>query len=123
MENLSISEIKKKLENYVKVDNIGSVSIGTHLRYFKLEENEYKFRSGGILDKTTGLPDYIVLTNGSASWSVQINNCIFFSKITQNIIQEEFTKKIEEKNRIIRMKEEKIKGLIYLVKKYKYNKI
>ena len=65
-------KIKEKLENYVEVENIDFVSAQTHVRYFVFDtrgaDPGYKFRLGGLLAmKHT---DYVVLSNGSLTWSV-----------------------------------------------------
>jgi len=66
------------------------VPIGTHLRYFDTKNNQMKFRTGGILTVNTGLPDYIILSSGHVSWSVQTNTSIFFRRITLKQLKEEF---------------------------------
>jgi len=65
-------KIREKLENYVEVENIDFVSAQTHVRYFVFDtrgaDPGYKFRLGGLLAmKHT---DYVVLSNGSLTWSV-----------------------------------------------------
>ena len=64
--------IHQKLENYVEVDNVDLVSLGTHVRYFvfdtRLDEPNYVFRLGGLLAKKD--TPYVVLSNGDLSWSV-----------------------------------------------------
>ena len=51
--NLSPEEIKEKLEEYKKVDDITTVSLNAHLRYFIVNEKtgEKQFRLGGFLNK------------------------------------------------------------------------
>jgi hypothetical protein len=64
------SKIQEKLENYVEVENIDFVSTNTHVRYrvFDTRVASYRFRLGGLLAmKHT---DYVVLSNGSLTWSV-----------------------------------------------------
>jgi len=60
---------------------------------------------GGSLLNNQGLPDYVILSNGSNSWSVQIDGTIFFRKQSLKEIKEEYNKIIseleEEKNNIV----------------------
>lgn len=80
-ESLSRENIKDLLQNYDQVDDIKSIKIGTHLRYFsKNKEGKYNFRLGGELKNNDGLPNYIVLSNKFKSWCVQIQETIFYSK-------------------------------------------
>ena len=95
-ESLTVKEIEQKLENYTKVDNITEVTIGTHLRYFDIRNETPLFRMGGVLHKNSGLPDYVVLSNGSKSWSVQTEKTIFFKKMTVNDIKSMYESKIEQ---------------------------
>ena len=92
-DKLTDEEITDKLRFYKKVDNIKDVPLSTHLRYMLIEDNgENKFRMGGILLRADGLPNYVVLSNGGKSWSVQVKNCIFFQKVSY----EELGKQIDE---------------------------
>jgi len=82
-EKLSNEQIQKLLEDYTKVENINNVPVGTHLRYFSIDENNNKkFRRGGLLHNNKGLPDYVILSNGKQTWSVQVKNTIFYKKMT-----------------------------------------
>ena len=64
--------IEQKLENYIEVENIDMVSIGTHVRYYifdtRLKQPNYVFRLGGLLAKKDTA--YVVFSNGNLSWSV-----------------------------------------------------
>jgi hypothetical protein len=62
---------RKKLKGYQQVDDIDFVGIRTHVRYFvyDIDEEKWKFRTGGILTKKHN--KYVVLSNGRYSWSVQ----------------------------------------------------
>lgn len=104
-DKLTTDEIKQKLEDYKKVTKIEDVPTGTHVRYFIKKDNKMLFRLGGIIISNTGLPEYIVLGNGGKTWSVQIKNTVFFSKISLKDVQKEY----EE---IIFDKDAQIKGLI-----------
>lgn len=60
----------KKLENYERVDDIEDVPMNTHIRYVTLDKNKKQvFRVGGLLKYVE--ERYIMLNNGSFSWSVQ----------------------------------------------------
>jgi len=66
---LSTDEIKKKLKEYSRVDDISKINIGTHLRYFTVESNGNKlFRLGGFLNKVNIKDGYIVLGKKKKNW-------------------------------------------------------
>ena len=96
-EKLSPNEIKQKLEEYKQVENIKSVSLNSHLRYFNFnpKTGQKQFRLGGFLTKIN--EDYVILSNGTLSWSVQINNSVFFQKLTFSELKQELTEKISNK--------------------------
>ncbi len=103
-DKLSKEQVKSLLLDYELVNNIGelfAVPIGTHIRYFENKNGELKFRTGGVLSVNKGLPDYIVLSNGKVSWSVQVKPCIFYRRVTIEQIKQEFNKVILEKNGVI----------------------
>ena len=90
---LSIEEIKEKLKEYTRIDDISKVNIGTHLRYFTIESNGNKlFRLGGFLNKVNLKDGYVVLGNNKITWSVQIKTSIFYKKMNYR----ELKKKIEK---------------------------
>lgn len=64
-------EFKKKLVGYSEVKDIDNVAISTHVRYFIFSniEKKWLFRTGGLLTKKHH--KYVVLSNGTNSWSVQ----------------------------------------------------
>ncbi len=104
-ESLSPNEIKEKLENYKRVDDIDNIALNTHIRYFTNDKKTGKkhFRLGGFLTKLD--KDYIVLSNGKLSWSVQNNTSIYFAKTSsnQNIVEkydEKIQSLIEENKRL-----------------------
>ncbi len=124
-ETLSNQEIKEKLKEYKKVIDIRTVSIGTHIRYFSIESktNEKIFRLGGTLNKVDPEGKYVVLSNGSVTWSVQIPNAIFFQKMTEAEIKEELKKELkkeimsevritkEEQNSVIQSQDDELEAL------------
>ena len=106
-DQLSKEQIEKKLEDYKKVDDIMKVPLGVHLRYFSDVNGKLAFRMGGQLHKNTGLPEYVILSNGTAQWSVQVKNTIFYRKMVLQEIKEEYEKIIlEQKNKIKALKDE-----------------
>ena len=119
-DNLTPDDIKKKLEDYKLVKDIDDVGLNNHLRYFTLNEKTGKkyFRLGGFLTKNE--KDYIVLSNGQLSWSVQKNNSTFFQKLTNNEIKEEvenkLLKKYEKTIRILNEENIRLKSTIKSIK-------
>jgi hypothetical protein len=86
---LSDVDIAKKLIDYIRVktDEIDKIKIGEHIRYFLVNPKTGKreFRMGGTLSKL-GYNDeklvYIICSNGTFSWSVQLSNCIIYKKLS-----------------------------------------
>ena len=119
--NLSPDEIKEKLEEYKIVDDMSKVGLNAHLRYFAVDKNgEKNFRLGGFLTKIDNDKGYCILSNGQLSWSVQINNSIFFQKMTFKELKEELTENIgkEYKDLVKSLKKEnkKLKETIIEIK-------
>jgi hypothetical protein len=81
-ESLSTEEIKNSLNDYEQVNDISIIKKGTHLRYFsKNDDDTYKFRLGGkLIVNNSTTSKYVVLSNKSKTWSVQINDTIFYAK-------------------------------------------
>jgi hypothetical protein len=94
---LSPNEIKEKLQEYVQLDNIDDTPINSHIRYFTVDKKSGKkqFRLGGFLTKNEN--EYVVLSNGKVSWSVQKNNSIFFKKMAYEDLKQELIEKISNK--------------------------
>ena len=98
-DTLTKEDIKEKLKDYKKVDDITKVLIGSHIRYFSkdLKTKKTMFRLGGFLTKFGENYKYLVLSNGQLSWSVQINeNNEFFVKINSKEMQEQIQTELEE---------------------------
>ena len=108
-DKLTAVEIKEKLEDYVQIKNFDNVLLNTHIRYFtKVKKNKKVkkvFRLGGFLKNKNNKDLYVVLTNGKASWSVQVKDSIFFRKLNLDEIKEQYEDEIDE--------------LKYQLKKYK----
>ncbi len=97
-ENLSNADIKEKLKDYKKVNDIKKVSIGTQLRYITIDKNtgDQLFRLGGSLNKIGTNGEYVILSNGKVNWSVQISNTTFFQKMTENEIKDEMKNELKK---------------------------
>ncbi len=95
-DKLSPEEIKEKLEEYKKVDDITTVSLNAHLRYFTINEKtgDKQFRLGGFLNKLDNEKGYVILSNGSLSWSVQIKTSIFFKKMSFQELKKEIVEDV-----------------------------
>jgi len=96
-EKLSKAQVRQLLYDYEEIKNIKElekIEPGTHLRYFEDKDGEMKFRTGGILTVNTGFPDYLILSNGKISWSVQIKKCIFFKRLTIKELRDEYEKEL-----------------------------
>lgn len=96
-DSLSPDDIKQKLEEYKQVDDIKTVSLNTHVRYFTINNKtgEKQFRLGGFVTKLADA--YVILANNNLSWSVQIKTSIFFEKMSFSDMKEEIIKKISKK--------------------------
>lgn len=96
-DKLSKAQIIQLLYDYEEIKNIKDlkkIEPGTHLRYFEDKDGEMKFRTGGILTVNTGFPDYLILSNGKISWSVQIKKCTFFRRLTIKELRDEYEKEL-----------------------------
>ena len=95
---LSPKEIKQKLEEYKRVNDISKVALDAHLRYFTTnDKGEKLFRLGGFLKKIDLEKGYVILSNGQLNWSVQIKNSIFFQKMSFQDLKAELKEEIEKK--------------------------
>ena len=95
-QGLSPDEIKEKLKEYSPLEIIDEAPINSHIRYFTVDSKGKKqFRLGGFLTKID--TDYVVLSNGKVSWSVQKKNSIFFKKLSYDELKEELIDKISNK--------------------------
>jgi hypothetical protein len=96
-DKLSPDEIKQKLEEYKQVEDIDEINLNSHLRYFSFNPKTGKkqFRLGGILTKID--KEYVILSNGNLSWSVQKKNTVFFVKMNFTDLKNELIEKISRK--------------------------
>jgi|UniRef100_A0A6C0EE52 hypothetical protein len=97
-ELLSNQDIKDKLKEYKKIDDINKISIGTHIRYFNIDKktNTKLFRLGGTLNKIDPNNRFITLNNGNLSWSVQLNSSILYRKMTEDEIKTEMKEELKK---------------------------
>jgi hypothetical protein len=128
-DKLSKTQIRELLIDYERVKDIKDlekIQPGTHLRYFEMKNKELKFRTGGVLTVNSGLPNYVILSNGKLSWSVQVAPSIFFKRITIKQIREEYDKLLFNNSATIKGQQvllseqsTKIKELLGEIKKLK----
>ncbi|AYV82198.1 MAG: hypothetical protein Homavirus15_7 [Homavirus sp.] len=119
-DKLTAEEIETLLDDYKKVDDIYQVPMGTHMRYFLVKNGVKKFRTGGILSNSTGLPKYVVLSNGTKTWSVQTKDTVFFKKMTLNEIKgdyEDIIDDLEKKVSDLEKKNTELRNYILHLKK------
>lgn len=99
-ENLSTEQIREKLQDYTKVDKISDVPLNTQLRYFVIRKNpqtnatERLFRLGGRLLNKNNADKYVVLTNGSHTWSVNTETSTFFRPLTVAEVHDRYEKQV-----------------------------
>ena len=96
-ERLTNQDIKNILKDYIMVEDINKVPIGTHVRYFitDQESKKKKFRLGGMITKIDPFGRYIMLSNGQTQpWSVQLSNSIIYKKLSAEEHKEEIKKEI-----------------------------
>lgn len=108
-ESLSNEEIKEKLKDYKRVDDIKDVPLNTHLRYFVINKKNTtpSFRLGGFLIRKDEPEKYVILSNNDISWSVNTQTALFYRKQTIDEIREEYDKKIKKlENKIQKLETE-----------------
>jgi hypothetical protein len=105
-DRLDDEDITNLLQDYIKVEQISEVKINTHLRYFTLESDkktgtiERKFRMGGYLSNKDHADKYVILSNGKKTWSVQVQNTVFYRKMSIPEIKEEYEKDLAKYERM-----------------------
>ena len=118
------SSMLEKLAGYEEVDDPSQIEYSTHTRYITFKDGFAKFCLGGLLKRV--LPEYVVFSNGTLSWSVQKE--YFNEKTRVSLGKTRFFKYInkDERNSIIiqdqqteleKLKEENEKLLLLLQKK------
>ncbi len=98
--SLTKEDIAKSLEDYVRVESnkMHLVPLNTHLRYFVInpKTGEKQFRLGGFLTKIDESNQYVVLSNGQYSWSVQLATSLFYKKLSPNEYKEHLQTEIDK---------------------------
>jgi hypothetical protein len=109
-ETLTENEIASKLVDYTRVKgpDIFDIQLGSHIRYFIIDQKsgEKQFRLGGNLTKIGDNKKYIVCSNGTFSWSIQLSNSIIYKKLSIDELKEKV------KNTAIKESESKIEKVI-----------
>ncbi len=130
-DSLTNEQIKEALRGYIPVEDVNTIQIGTHVRYFKkFPDGDVKYRSGGNLIKCEPDKPYVIVNNGQYGWSVQKKNAKFFRKLTmqeekESIMNEvkeiknTYTEKIIQKDEIIEENRHEILKLQERLNRYK----
>lgn len=131
--NLTNEDIELLLEDYIEISNIDELKPSMHIRYYiiQLDKNGKQkklFRMGGNIIKIDHTNQYIVLTNGTLTWCVQLSNSIIYRKGNIDEIKQIYKDKIEYKNINIINQKNHIKKLESNLNKFKsinseYNKL
>jgi hypothetical protein len=97
-ENLTKQQIKEQLKDYKECPDITMLSVGCHVRYFSNDPKTKKklFRLGGSVNKIDPEYRFIILSNGTVSWSVQIANTSFWKKLTESEYKEELKEELRK---------------------------
>lgn len=95
-DRLTNQDIKELLKDYIIVENIKDLPIGTHVRYYVYDSQtkNRKFRTGGNLIQIDSLGRFVKLAAGPVKWSVQVVNTLFYKKLNSDEIKEEIKKEI-----------------------------
>ena len=92
--NLTSQEIDNYLQGYTRIttSELSATPLNTHMRYFiRNGDGHLEFRKGGFLQVNEHCDRYVILTNGSMSWSVQVASAIFFRQNTEVVRSPEIT--------------------------------
>ena len=125
-DKMTEEEIEEKLADYIEVEDILKVPINSHIRYYTLipgKDGELKkaFRLGGQLKNKDNADKYIILSNGTVTWTVQIDTSILYRKMTIEEIKEDYEniiKELEETNLQLKKDNKKLlKKIMELEKK------
>jgi len=109
-ETLTDEQIAEKLVDYTRVKgpDIFDIPLGTHIRYFVIDQKTGKkqFRLGGNLTKIGDNKEYLVCSNGISSWCIQLSNSLIYKKLSINELKEKI------KNTTLKESENKIEKVI-----------
>jgi hypothetical protein len=105
-------DMLKKLEGYEEVDMLERVQFNTHVRYITLKDGIPRFCLGGLLKRV--FEEYVVLSNGKLTWSVQryfyndAKQIIFTTKFYKYMSKDRLNSMVNDENsqEIQRLKEE-----------------
>jgi len=116
-QELSPDEINALLEGYTETDYT-LLKKGFHIRYFSPNKKtgEQEFKMGGTIIKIIS-PDYIVLSNGSLNWSVQIDGTVFYQQMTMNEIKTELQVNFDADLHVKNLEIAKLKSQLKTLKK------
>ena len=117
-ENLTEDDIKILLEDYTEVNDYKELKLGMHIRYYTIKLDKYGnqtklFRMGGNIIKIDDEYRYLILSNNKISWSVQLNNNIFYKKMSLQDIKNIYDAKLDEKRFYINKLNKSYKKLEY----------
>jgi hypothetical protein len=99
-EMLTPEEIEEKLIGYVECP-ISEVPQNCHVRYFSLstdprtKELRKLFRLGGFVTNKDYSSKYVILSNGTKSWSAQTQSSIFYRKLSQTELEIQHKKQVD----------------------------
>lgn len=110
-DTLKEEDIRMMLKDYLEVNDIYSVPMNTHIRYFIIKNGEKLFRMGGNLIKADHSKGYIVLSNGKTNWSVQVKDAILFKKISVDDIKKYYESKLKKYKKKIRKLESSLEEI------------
>jgi hypothetical protein len=122
---LSDVDIAKKLTDYTKIKSpeVYKIPLGTHIRYFTVnpKTGEKEFRLGGTLNKLGDNNQYIVLSNGTFSWSVQLANSIIYKKLSINELKETVKEDTKKEMTDLQKENKELKKMIKQIKETTLN--
>ena len=76
---------------------------------------------GGFLSNKNNPDKYVILTNGRKSWSVQVANSVFYRKMTNEEIKEEYEEELNEVKKLSKKLLKQNEKLKKFVAKLGYN--
>lgn len=90
-QQLTKEEITDLLDGYDKT-NFDDLKPFYHVRYYHKDKKtgEVQFKMGGTIIKINNEKNYIVLSSGSLSWSVQKENTIFYQAVPLSVMKQRF---------------------------------
>jgi hypothetical protein len=99
--NLTQEDIEILLEEYEEIDNINQLSPGIHIRYYTIIKKKNGdinklFRMGGTIIKIDLDKKYIVLSNNRLTWCVQIEQTIFYKKMSIQDVKHFYENELDE---------------------------